>query len=108
MTIFSSESPVFSIQSSAVEVLAADQKRKGRPTKPDRPSATEKKFPCEFCQKRYGTKQSLQVKWYNIIDEMIYVVFLYQVHVSMKHRAEKKAVWWEPQTSLFEIIVLIL
>ena len=80
-----------SVFSSVVDVLAADKKRKGRPTKPDRPSATEKKFPCEFCQKRYGTKQSLQVKWYNVIDEMIYLVFVYQVHVSMKHRAEKKA-----------------
>ena len=50
-----------SVFSSVVDVLAADKKRKGRPTKPDRPSATEKKFPCEFCQKRYGTKQSLQV-----------------------------------------------
>ena len=54
-------SSVSSLQSSVVEVLA-DQKRKGRPPKPDRPSASEKKFPCVFCEKRYGTKQSLQVK----------------------------------------------
>ena len=44
-----------------------------------------------LCQKRYGTKQSLQV----IIDwdwgEIDYDVFIYQVHVSTKHRAEKKA-----------------
>ena len=82
-------SSVSSLQSSVVEVLA-DQKRKGRPPKPDRPSASEKKFPCVFCEKRYGTKQSLQVKCYNTIDGLIYVVFVYQVHVSMKHRAEKK------------------
>ena len=25
----------------------------------------EKKFPCDFCKKRYGTKQSLQVESYN-------------------------------------------
>ena len=79
-----------SLQSSVVEVLA-DQKRKGRPPKPDRPSASEKKFPCVFCEKRYGTKQSLQVKCYNIIDEMKWFIFVYQVHVSTKHRAEKKA-----------------
>ena len=81
---------MFSVHSSVVEVLAADQRRKGRPTRPDRPSASEKKFPCEFCQKRYGTKQSLQVKL-NKMDEMVYVIFVYQVHVSTKHRAEKKA-----------------
>ena len=85
--IFSS---VSSLQSSVVEVLA-DQKRKGRPPKPDRPSASERKFPCVFCEKRYGTKQSLQVKCYNIIDEMKWFIFVYQVHVSTKHRAEKKA-----------------
>ena len=59
--------PVFSVHSSIVEVLAADQRRKGRPTKPDRPLASEKKFPCEFCEKRYGTKQSLQVKLNKIV-----------------------------------------
>ena len=82
-----------SLQSSVVEVLAdqSTQRRKGRPIKPDRPSATEKKFPCAFCQKRYGTKQSLQViidDWLIVID---YDVFIYQVHVSTKHQAEKKA-----------------
>ena len=45
--------------------------RKGRPPKPDRPSASEKKFPCEFCEKRYGTKQSLQVESYNVIDVIV-------------------------------------
>ena len=64
---FSSEYPVFSVHSSVVEVLAADKRRKGRPTKPDRPSASENKFPCEFCEKRYGTKQSLQVKLNKIV-----------------------------------------
>ena len=88
-----------------MEVLAADQRRKGRPTKPDRPSASEKQFPCEFCEKRYGTKQSLQVKL-NKMDEMVYVVFVYQVHVSTKHRAEKKDQQWDPQT-LFENLYCI-
>ena len=77
---------MFSVHSSVVEVLAADKRRKGRPTKPDRPLASEKKFPCEFCEKRYGTKQSLQVKL-NKMDEMVYVIFVYQFHISTKHRA---------------------
>ena len=47
--------------SAVAQKTDADHRRKGRPPKPDRPSASEKKFPCDFCQKRYGTKQSLQV-----------------------------------------------
>ena len=82
---------MFSVHSSVVEVLAADKRRKGRPTKPDHPLASEKKFPCEFCEKRYGTKQSLQVKL-NKMDEMVYVIFVYQVHVSTKPRAEPSKV----------------
>ena len=57
---------VYPPSSLVVDVLSdqAPSRRKGRPPKPDRPSASNriaKMFPCTFCPKSYGTKQSLQV-----------------------------------------------
>ena len=71
------------------------------------PWPQRRNFPGSFVRRdiRYGTKQSLQVKL-NKMDEMVYVIFVYQVHVSTKHRAEKKAQQWEPQT-LFENLYCI-
>ena len=78
-------------------------RRKGRPreganrAKHDRPSASVsavsdmKKFLCDFCHKRYGTAGSLQVGNIFIICFWYSTVNVNQVHVSTKHREERRA-----------------
>ena len=74
MTNFSSEYPVFSIQSSVVEVLAADKKRKAWSSLGLREEISLWVLSEEILD---------QAKFPGvIIDEMVYIVFVYQAQGS--------------------------